>query len=134
LADIEADAVRLREEVRTWNARYPLSVRPGELHIPNCLRMRSLACRQRRLEEEAGDTEVAEVTELSEDIIDLLDAANDQEYTVALDDEVDPRPTTYQWGELAERYEEMAKAQEAFEWWQRNRNILAVSDVQPLAE
>ncbi len=84
--------------------------------------------------EECGDSEVAEVTELSEDIIDLLDGANDQEYTVALDDELDPRPTAYQWGELAERYMEMARAQEGFEWWQRNRNLLAVSDVQPLAE
>ncbi len=134
LIDIEADALSLRQDLKEWVKRFPLNTPEGELNIPNCLRLRSIACRHRRLEEECGDTEVAEVTELSEDIIDLLDSANDQEYTVALDDELDPRPTAYQWGELAERYLEMARAQEGFEWWQKNRNLLAVSDVQPLAE
>ena len=134
LIDIEADALSLRQEIKEWMKKYPLNTAEAELNIPNCLRLRSIACRHRRLEEECGDSEVAEVTELSEDIIDLLDSANDQEYTVALDDELDPRPTAYQWGELAERYMEMARAQEGFEWWQRNRNLLAVSDVQPLAE
>jgi hypothetical protein len=134
LADIEADAVRLRAELRDWNNRYPLTSGQGELSIPNCLRLRAMACRQRRLEEESGDTEITEVAEFSEDIVDILDAANDQEYTVALDDELDPRPTAWQWGELADRYEEMAKAQEAFEWWNQNRNGLTVADIQPLAE
>lgn len=134
LIDIESDAASLRLDLKDFVKRYPLNTEQGELNIPNCLRLRSIACRHRRLEEECGDSEVAEVTELSEDIIDLLDGANDQEYTVALDDELDPRPTAYQWGELAERYMEMARAQEGFEWWQRNRNLLAVSDVQPLAE
>ncbi len=134
LIDIETDAVALRQELKEWAKKYPLNTESGELNIPNCLRLRSIACRHRRLEEECGDTEVAEVTELSEDLIDLLDSANDQEYTVALDDELDPRPTAYQWGELADRYNEMARAQEGFEWWQRNRQLLAVSDVQPLAE
>ena len=96
--------------------------------------LRATACRQRRLAEEAGDTEVAEVMELREDIIDLMDAANDQEYTIALDDELDPRPTAYQWSEMAERYEEMSHAQEAFEWWQKHRSILSTPDIQPLAE
>ena len=134
LIDIETDAASLRLDLRDFVKRFPLNTEQGELNIPNCLRLRSVACRHRRLEEECGDSEVSEVTELSEDIIDLLDGANDQEYTVALDDELDPRPTAYQWGELAERYMEMARAQEGFEWWQRNRNLLAVSDVQPLAE
>ena len=134
LIDIETDAASLRLDLKDFVKRFPLNTEQGELNIPNCLRLRSIACRHRRLEEECGDSEVAEVTELSEDIIDLLDGANDQEYTVALDDELDPRPTAYQWGELAERYMEMARAQEGFEWWQRNRNLLAVSDVQPLAE
>lgn len=134
LADIEADARGLREELKDWNSRHPLNTRQGELNIPNALRLRAVACRHRRLEEECGDTEVAEVNELAEDIMDLMDAANDQEYTVALDDELDPRPTAYQWGELADRYEDMARAQEGFEWWQRNRNLLTVMDVQPLAE
>jgi len=134
LIDIETDAASLRLDLKDFVKRFPLNTEQGELNIPNCLRLRSIACRHRRLEEECGDSEVSEVTELSEDIIDLLDGANDQEYTVALDDELDPRPTAYQWGELAERYMEMARAQEGFEWWQRNRNLLAVSDVQPLAE
>jgi hypothetical protein len=134
LIDIEGDAIALRQELKEWAKSHPLNTEAGELNIPNCLRLRSLACRHRRLEEECGDTEVAEVTELSEDIIDLLDSANDQEYTVALDDELDPRPTAYQWGELADRYNEMARAQEGFEWWQQHRHLLAVSDVQPLAE
>lgn len=134
LADIEADAMYLRGELKDCMATRPLQNRQGDLNIPNCLLLRSLACRQRRLEEEAGDTEVAEVTELRNDIVDLLDAANDQEYTVALDDDIDPRPTAYQWGEMAERYEEMARAQEAFDWWQRHRGLLSVSDIQPMAE
>ncbi len=134
LIDIETDAVGLRQDLKDFVKRNPLTSEQGELNIPNCLRLRSIACRHRRLEEECGDSEVAEVTELSEDIMDVLDNANDQEYTVALDDEIDPRPTAYQWGELAERYIEMARAQDGFEWWQRNRNLLAVSDVQPLAE
>ena len=134
LIDIEGDAIALRQELKEWAKTHTLNTASGELNIPNCLRLRSLACRHRRLEEECGDTEVAEVTELSEDIIDLLDTANDQEYTVALDDELDPRPTAYQWGELADRYNEMARAQEGFEWWQQHRHLLAVSDVQPLAE
>ena len=124
----------MRAELKTWNNSQPLMNKHGGLYIPNCLLLRAVACRQRRLEEEAGDTEVAEVTELRDDIIDLLDSANDQDYTVALDDEIDPKPTAYQWGEMAERYEEMARGQEAFEWWQKHRNVLSVTDIQPLAE
>ena len=134
LTDIEGDAIRLREEVRKFAESRPLTTRLGDLSVPNCLMIRAYTCRQRRLEDEAGDTEVAEVTELMEDIVDLLDSADDQEYTIALDDEIDPQPTAYQWGELAERYEEMAQAQEAFEWWNRHRAVLTVGDVQPLAE
>ena len=137
LSDIEADAARLRETLRDWNSLYPLhsSHAPdGELHIPNCLRLRAVACRMRRLEEEAGDMEVAEVTELARDIEDLLDEAGDEEYTVALDYDIDPQPTAYQWGELAERYEETAHAEEAFEWWIAHRAVLSVADVQALAE
>lgn len=134
LTDIEADAIQLREQVKTFSETHPLTTRLGDLSLPNCLTMRAFACRQRRLEDEAGETEVAEVTELMEDIVDLLDAANDQEYTIALDDEIDPQPTAYQWGELAERYEEMAQAQDSFEWWNRHRTVLTVADVQPLAE
>ncbi len=137
LTDIEADAVRLREQLRDWNQRHPLHITDGAadmLNVPNCLRLRAVACRMRRLEEEAGDTEVAEVTELGKDIEDLLDDAGDEEYTVALDYEIEPQPTAYQWGELAERYEETARAQEAFEWWIAHRSILSVADVQALAE
>jgi hypothetical protein len=93
-----------------------------------------MASRQMRLEEEAGDTEVAEVTALAKDIDALREAASDREYTVALDHQLDPHPTAYQWGELAERYEEMAHAQEAFEWWNRHHAELTVAEVQPLAE
>ena len=32
-----------------------------------------------------------------------------------------PLPTAYQWGELAERYEETARAEEAFGWWIAHR-------------
>ena len=133
LADIEADAVRLRDEVREWDSLYPLTVRK-ELHLPNCLRLRAMACRQRKLEEEAGEIEVPQVTELMEDIIDLMDAANDMAYTAALDDDLDPRPHAGQWAEMAERYEEMARAQEAFDWWQRHKPYLKVPDIQGLAE
>jgi hypothetical protein len=134
LADIEADAIRIRGDLKNWNTAQPLMSKHGGLYIPNCLLLRAVGCRQRRLEEEGGDTEVAEVTELRDDIIDLLDGANDQDYTVALDDDLDPRPTAYQWGEMAERYEEMARGQEAFEWWQKHRNTLSVTDIQPMAE
>jgi hypothetical protein len=134
LSDIEADAAELREDLREWSIRHPLKREDDSLHIPNCLRIRAFACRQRRLEEEAGDSEVTEVSELVDDIVDMLDAVNDQEYTVALDDELEPRPTAWQWGEMAERYEEMGRAQEAFEWWQKNKPVLTVPDVQPLAE
>jgi hypothetical protein len=133
LVDIEADAIRLREEVKEWDNLYPLTVRK-ELHLPNCLRLRAMACRQRKLEEEAGEVEVPQVTELMEDIIDLMDAANDMAYTAALDDELDPRPHAGQWAEMAERYEEMARAQEAFDWWQRHKAFLKVPDIQGLAE
>lgn len=133
LIDIEADAIRLRAEVRDWNNLYPLIVRK-ELNLPNCLRLRAMACRQRKLEEEAGEIEVPQVTELMEDIIDLMDAANDMAYTAALDDELDPRPHAGQWAEMAERYEEMARAQEAFDWWQRHKSFLKVPDIQGLAE
>ena len=134
LLEIESDAIRLRTELRDWNQRYPLIRESNDLNIPNALRLRAVACRQRRLEEEAGDTEVAEVTELSKDIGCMMDQAHDKEYTVAFDYELDPRPTAYQWNELAERYEETARAQEAFEWWLAHRNIITVVDVQPLAE
>jgi hypothetical protein len=133
LVDIEADAIRLRAEVRDWNNLYPLTVRK-EPNLPNCLRLRAMACRQRKLEEEAGEIEVPQVTELMEDIIDLMDAANDMAYTAALDDELDPRPHAGQWAEMAERYEEMARAQEAFDWWQRHKSFLKVPDIQGLAE
>ena len=133
LVDIEADAVRLRAEVNEWNSLYPLIVRK-DLNLPNCLRLRAMACRQRKLEEEAGEVEVPQVTELMEDIIDLMDAANDMAYTAALDDELDPRPHAGQWAEMAERYEEMARAQEAFDWWQRHKPYLKVPDIQGLAE
>jgi hypothetical protein len=134
LLEIEADAIRLRDEVKDWNQRKPISRENGDLNVPNALRLRAVACRQRRLEEEAGDTEVGEVTDLAKDILGLMDKANDKEYTVAFDYELDPRPTAYQWNELAERYEETARAQEAFEWWLAHRNIITVVDVQPLAE
>ncbi len=134
LMDIETDAVELRKQLQDWANRFPLRTASGNLHVPNCLRLRAMACRQRRLEEEAGDTEVEEVTELSKDIVDILDRAGDEEYTVALDYDVEPPPTAFQWGELAERYDETAMAEEAFEWWVANRAILSVSDVQQLAE
>ncbi len=133
LAEIEADAIRLRGDVRDWDNLYPLTVRK-ELNLPNCLRLRAMACRQRKLEEEAGEIEVPQVTELMEDIIDLMDAANDMAYTAALDDDLDPRPHAGQWAEMAERYEEMARAQEAFDWWQRHKSFLKVPDIQGLAE
>lgn len=133
LVDIENDATRLRAEVKEWDNNYPLIVRK-ELNLPNCLRLRAMACRQRKLEEEAGEFEVPQVTELMEDIIDLMDAANDMAYTAALDDELDPRPHAGQWAEMAERYEEMARAQEAFDWWQRHKAYLKVPDIQGLAE
>ena len=47
---------------------------------------------------------------------------------------LEPLPTAYQWGELADRYEEMAHAYDAFEWWNRNWTNLTVQEVQPLAE
>ncbi len=132
--DIEADAKSLREMLTTWNEKWPLVTEEGILHPVHCLRLRAVACRQRRLEEEAGDNELSEVEELCEEIISLLDAADDQEYTVAFDEEISPPPTAYQWGELAERYEEMAVAQEAFDWWNTNADALTLADIQPVAE
>lgn len=134
LPDIEAEAVRLRAALIEWKETHSLAGPKGGMHIPNALRLRAFACRQRRLEEEAGDTEVAEVSELSKDIYDLLDASDDQEYSVAFDDDLDPIPTVYQWNELADRYEETARAQEAFDWWTEKRGWLSVEDIQPLAE
>ncbi len=134
LPDIEAEAVRFRASLAEWKETHSLAHPNGGMHVPNALRLRAFACRQRRLEEEAGDTEVAEVSELSKDIYDLLDASDDQEYSVAFDDDLDPIPTVYQWNELADRYEETARAQEAFDWWNENRGWLSVEDIQPLAE
>ncbi len=134
LVEIEAEAVQLRDLVRTWNDVFPLKRENGELHVPNALRLRGIACRMRRLEEEAADTEVVAVTELSNDIDALREAAGDHEYTVSADRELEHHPTAFQWGELAERHEETARAQEAFEWWVENRERLTVQDVQPLAE
>lgn len=134
LDDIEADARKILERIEEWKERYPLLSEQGALCVPNCLRMRALACRLRRLEEEAGDTEVAAVAEAMDTLIALLDAAGDEEYTIALDDELSPGPTAFQWGELADRYEEMARAQEAFEWWMEHRSVLSMDLVQPIAE
>ena len=140
VAEITADAMRLRESLRGWEKRHPLRSAPSDnnsiegLNVPNCLRLRAVACRMRRLEEEGGDTEIAEVIELARDIEDILDDAGDEEYTVALDYDIEPLPTAYQWGELAERYEETARAEEAFEWWITHRSLLNVADVQNLAE
>jgi hypothetical protein len=134
VGDIEADAKSLREQLTDWNDKWPLLTEAGTLHAPHCLRLRAMACRQRRLEEEAGDNEVADIEELCEEIIALLDAADDQEYTVAFDEEISPPPTAYQWGELADRYEEMAKAQEAFDWWNAHYNELTLAEIQPVAE
>lgn len=134
LVDIEADAIKQRSELKEWSEINPLLRENGALNIPNALRLRALACRQRRLEEEGGETEIAEVTELRHDLVRLRDSAGDKEYTVTLDYDLDPRPTAFQWSELAERHEETARAQEAFEWWLANRSSLTVADVQPLAE
>ena len=134
LADIEADAAKMREELKSWAKTHPLQLANKELHIPNCLCLRAICCRQRRLEEEAGDSEVQAALDLGEDIEKMLDDAGDQEYTVALDYEIEPMPTAYQWGELSERYDEMALAFEAFLWWNQHWNELTVSEVQPLAE
>ena len=134
LPDIEAEAIQMRGDLHEWSEKYPLVTLEGNLSVPNALRLRAIACRQRRLEEEAGDTEVPEVMELGDDIEVLMDDSNDVEYTVALDYELDPLPTAYQWGELAERYEEMAHAYDAFEWWNKNWTDLTVQEVQPLAE
>ena len=124
----------MREELSVWGKTHPLQLPSKELHIPNCLRLRAICCRQRRLEEEAGDGEIQEVLDLGEDIEKMLDDAGDQEYTVALDYEIEPMPTAYQWGELAERYDDMALAFEAFIWWNQHWTELTVSEVQPLAE
>ena len=132
--DIEADAKNLRELLTDWNIKWSLVTEAGTLNPSNCLRLRAVACRQRRLEEEAGDNELADIEELCEEIIALLDGADDQEYTVAFDEEISPTPTAYQWGELAERYEEMAQAQEAFDWWNENSHILMLTEIQPVAE
>ena len=134
LSDIEADAVKMREELKSWAKTHPLQAPNKDLHIPNCLRLRAICCRQRRLEEEAGDSEVQAALDLGEDIEKMLDDAGDQEYTVALDYEIEPMPTAYQWGELSERYDEMALAFEAFIWWNQHWTELTVSEVQPLAE
>lgn len=134
LMEIEADAVRLRATLSTWGETYPLRTGEAVYHIPNALRLRAIACRQRKLEEEAGEIEVAEVTELGKDIANLLAQAEDSEYTIGRDYQVDPTPTIYQWGELADRYDEMGRAFEAFLWWQNNGRELALVDVQPLAE
>ena len=79
LADITADATRLRESLKGWEKHHPLrSARSDSnsiegLNVPNCLRLRAVACRMRRLEEEGGDAEIGEVIELARDIEDILD-------------------------------------------------------------
>lgn len=133
ISDIETDAAALREEIDDWSKRWPLQDEAGSLIAANCLRLRTIACRCRRLEAEAGDTSIAELGELDRSVRSLLEAADDRNYTVALDASLDPPPTAYQWGELADRYGEMAQAQEAFLWW-RSQSQLVVADIQPLAE
>lgn len=134
ISDIEADAANLRDELQELIETRPLQSKKGDLNAANCLLVRALGCRLRRLAEEGGETEVEAVSNLRQEILSVMDEAGDTEYSVALDEELDPRPTAYQWGELAERYEEMARAQEAFDWWQRNRAALNPLDIQPLAE
>lgn len=134
LATIEADAIQQRATLAEWSAQAPLRSEDGAFLLGNCLRLRAFACRHRRLEAEAGETEVAEVTALEQDVTRLFEAADDREYTLALDDTLEPVPTAYQWGELAERYDEMAVAQEAFVWWQQNEAELTPTEAQPLAE
>lgn len=134
LLDIERDAALLRQDVQGWNDRSPLQSEDGGLNAVSCLRLRSITCRYRRLREEAGDTEVAEVTELAEDVRRLMSDAGDTEYTLALDEELVPSPTAFQWGEVAERYQELADAQFVYEWWDRHRAEIGVADVAPLAE
>lgn len=134
LIEIEAEAAQLREQLQTWNERFPLQKENGELNIANIMRLRALACRMRKLEEEAGDTEVSEVTELRKDIQRLMEEGGDKEYCVALDYELVPRPLASQWAELADRQEETARAQEAYEWWMAHSHQLTIADLQPLAE
>ena len=134
VAEIESDATALRAEFDEWAATHSLKNAAGELHIVNALRLRAIACRQRRLEAEAGDSTTPNVTELGAVIAALMDAADDQYYCVARDYEMEPRPTAYQWGELSERFQEMATAQAAFHWWRRHSGEVPVTEIQPLAE
>ncbi|MCX6382863.1 MAG: hypothetical protein NT023_25845 [Armatimonadetes bacterium] len=134
LVDIEADAIRQREQLRIYLDAHPLRNEAGELSIPHGLQLRSLICRQRKLEEEAGDVEVAEVTDLRNDLWDAMKSAGDTVYTVGQDYTLEVAPTVFQWGELVERYEEMARAFEAFIWWHEHSGDLTLMDVQPLAE
>lgn len=134
LVDIEADAIRQREQLRIYLDAHPLKNEGGDMHIPHSLQLRSLLCRQRKLEEEAGDIEVAEVTDLRNDLWDAMERAGDVEYTVGRDYALETPPTVFQWGELAERYEEMSRAFEAFLWWHEHSGDLTLMDVQPLAE
>ncbi|CCW34971.1 hypothetical protein CTKA_00007 [Chthonomonas calidirosea] len=134
LIEIEAEAAQMREDLKVWKERFPLQKENGELNIPNVMRLRAMAFRMRKLEEEAGDTEVTEVTELRKEIQQLLEEAGDKEYCVAFDYDLEPRPLPNQWAELAERQEETARAQEAYEWWMAHNHQLTVSDLQPLAE
>ncbi len=134
ISDIEVDAGLLRAEVAEFAAKYSLRNESGEFNVVNGLRLRALACKHRRLEAEAGDSEAPEVTELGRDILTLMTEGDDHFYTIARDMEIDPKPTAYQWGELAERYQEMTTAQAAFTWWRRHENDVPVSEIQPLAE
>ncbi len=134
LVEIEADAIRQREQLRIFVEAHPLRDSAGNFHIPNALLMRSLMCRQRKLEEEAGDIEVAEVTDLRNDIWEVMEKAGDTEYTVGREYSFEVPPTVFQWGELVERYEEMSRAFEAFLWWHEHSGDLTLMDVQPLAE
>ncbi len=134
LVDIEADAIRQREQLRIYLDANPLLNEGGGMHIPHSLQLRSLICRQRKLEEEAGDIEVAEVSDLRNDLWDAMERAGDNDYTVGRDFTLETPPTVFQWGELAERYEEMSRAFEAFLWWHEHSGDLTLMDVQPLAE
>ncbi|MDE2126181.1 MAG: hypothetical protein KGJ62_06300 [Armatimonadetes bacterium] len=127
--ELEAAVSRVQVEAAEW--RKQLSG-VATLAGPELLRLRAVACRARRYATENDPDLAARAASAVADIIDLLKQVGDEDYTIATDPEV--YAESFQWNEAATRYEDMAYAQEVFDWWMSHRDQVAHADAQPLAE
>jgi hypothetical protein len=109
----------------------------GELNRPNCFRARALACAVNAVFAAAvGDrlehAMLPEVRALRDRIELARDYANDRAACLPFDSDAwrsDPlRLAADEWEELCGRYERMAVAQDAWEWYERHHAELAQAD------